>query len=241
MKILLSLLAALAVATPTLAAPARRPAAAAHNWLNTIVATPEGGFRIGNPAAKVKLVEYGSLTCPHCRAFYQSAMADLRAKYIATGNVSFEYRNFVRNGPDYAASLLAACDGPAKFFDRIDALFNNQDKWMDPFVTMKAEAAEKIGALPPEAQIAALAKAGSLDTFMQKRGLTPARATQCLGNKAAQDALTNVQRTAIETYKVDGTPGFLIDGQRQTVDVAGVTRGVVTWIDLEPKIVAALR
>ena len=105
---------------------------------------------------------------------------------------------------------------------------------------MTPETSDKIGALPPEAQIAALAKAGSLDTFMQKRGITPARAAQCLNNKAAQDALTNVQRTAIETYKVDGTPGFLINGQRQTIETLGQTQGVVTWSDLEPRIVTAL-
>ena len=79
------------------------------NWLDTVVATPQGGFRQGNPDAKVKLLEFGSLTCSHCGAFAHEGVPELRAKYIATGKVSYEYRPFLLNGVDFAPSLLVRC------------------------------------------------------------------------------------------------------------------------------------
>ena len=73
--------AAAALAPQAVAAPARKAAApAAVDWSNRVAATPEGGFMMGNPAAKVKVVEYGSLTCPHCAAFSNSAKAGLAAR-----------------------------------------------------------------------------------------------------------------------------------------------------------------
>ncbi|MEA3079375.1 MAG: hypothetical protein QOF05_783, partial [Sphingomonadales bacterium] len=59
-----------ALSATTAASAAPRPAPKPKvDWARTVVATPEGGFRMGNPSAKVKLVEYGSLACPHCRHF----------------------------------------------------------------------------------------------------------------------------------------------------------------------------
>ena len=67
---------------------------------------------MGNPKAKVKLVEYGSLTCPHCRHFAETGMVPLKA-YVKSGKVSFEYRNYILNGIDVAATLVARCGGAA--------------------------------------------------------------------------------------------------------------------------------
>ncbi|HEX2762279.1 MAG TPA: thioredoxin domain-containing protein, partial [Allosphingosinicella sp.] len=78
-----ALLAAAALAgaalgsAPADAAPVRRSAPVARDWTRTVVATPEGGFRMGNPAARVKLVEYGSLTCGHCAAFSRAGVGTL--------------------------------------------------------------------------------------------------------------------------------------------------------------------
>ncbi len=217
----------------SLAAPV---SAATADWSKTIVATPMG-FRIGNPNAKVKLVEYGSYTCSHCRDFHRSASAALRTKYLTPGLISFEFRSFVRNGPDYAASLLAGCDGPAKAAATTAALFDTQEQWTKPFAEMDDATAAKVGALPQGQQIGALAKAGGLTTVMAARGLPAAKADRCLADKAAADRLTATLKHAVEVDKVDGTPGFLIDGVRQ----AGEGRGVTTWADLEPRLVKALR
>ena len=63
-------------------------------------ATPAGGFVMGNPNAKVKLIEYGSLTCPHCREFDEKGVQPLIANYVKTGQVSWEFRNYVRDAFD---------------------------------------------------------------------------------------------------------------------------------------------
>src|SRR5436309_16013442 len=89
----LAVLAAPALAS---AAPQRghAPPAVHRDWSLVAVRTPEGGVRIGNPAAPVKLVEYGSITCPHCAAFSAEAAAALRASYVGPGRVSWEYRHY---------------------------------------------------------------------------------------------------------------------------------------------------
>ncbi len=84
-------------------------------WAEVVTKTPEGGYRMGNPEAPIKLIEYGSLTCSHCAEFAHEAMAELRDSFVASGRVSFEMRNFVRDGifaarglsKDQAAACLA--------------------------------------------------------------------------------------------------------------------------------------
>ena len=71
---------------------------------------------MGNPNARVKLVEYGSLACPHCRHFEETGYKPLVQGYVRTGRVSYEFRSFLLNAPDISVSLLAHCAGPAKFF-----------------------------------------------------------------------------------------------------------------------------
>ena len=111
-------LAIIASAHPSAApaAPAANARPAARDWSHTVVATAEGGFRMGNPAAKVKLVEYGSLTCGHCANFARAGVASLVGTYVRSGKVSYEYRNFILNGLDVAASLVARCGGASRFF-----------------------------------------------------------------------------------------------------------------------------
>jgi protein-disulfide isomerase len=101
-----AVLASLAPAAATTAKPAP-----SRDWARTVASTPEGGFRMGNPNAKVKLVEYGSLACPHCRHFEQTGYKPLVQQYVRTGRVSYEFRNLLLNAPDIAVSLLAHCAG----------------------------------------------------------------------------------------------------------------------------------
>ena len=182
-------------ADATAAAPAAAPATpvtppAGQDWTQVVAATPQGGFRMGNPDAKVKLVEFASLTCPHCREFHETAMAGLKSKYIATGKVSYEYRNFVLNGPDFAASLLARCQGAQPFFGLLNAFYNDQASWTEPFFNMSPEESKRLAALPPEQQIAAMAEAGKLDAYVRARGIPRAKFDQCLADPKAQATLT---------------------------------------------------
>ena len=123
--------AAAALALPASASLAQRGrAAAARDWTQVAARTPEGGFRIGNPNAQVKLVEYLSLTCPHCAAFSHEAGQRLFFHHVRGGRVSVEYRNYYLDGLDIAAALLTRCASPEDYFDITHAILGSQRQWM---------------------------------------------------------------------------------------------------------------
>ena len=207
-------------------------APAGQNWTEVIERTPEGGFRMGNPDAKVKLVEYASFTCSHCRDFHKDAQANLKPAYVKTGQVSYEYRPFLLNIYDFAAVKLATCQGPDKFFTWANELYTNHQTWTEPFTKLTEADITPLRSLPPEQQIKGLALAGKLDAFAAPRGLPRARFEACLTDKAGFDALSKRQEAAIANYQIAGTPTFLINGKK--VDQ------VTTWAQLQPKIQEAL-
>ena len=96
-------------------APRRRQAGARRPKVGTgrrsSARRPKAGFVMGNPDAKLKLIEYGSLTCPHCREFDEKGVPALIDNYVKTGQVSWEFRNYVRDAFDLTAALVARCNG----------------------------------------------------------------------------------------------------------------------------------
>src|SRR5207302_8643253 len=121
--------AAAALCLVPAAAPAKQAAKA--DWLHTYAVTPESGFRLGNPKAKLAIVEYGSLTCPHCRHFAETAMKPLLNQYVRAGKVSYEFRSFILNVIDIAATLVARCNGPAHFFPMAEGLYATHPQWVE--------------------------------------------------------------------------------------------------------------
>lgn len=234
------ILALLLAATPALAAPPKRAAVKPVDWTKTVAATPEGGFRIGNPAARVKLVEYGSLTCPHCRAFHQEAFAGLKADYVRGGRVSYEYRSLVLNGPDFAAVLLARCDGAAPFFARVDMFYQTQPEWLAGASRLTEADRDALAAMPQEQVFAFIAAKSGLDAFVATRGIAPARAKQCLTDRAAIDRVTAMRGAAGERG-VNGTPTFFLNGKLAQNGEGALARPLLSWADLEPQLAAALR
>ncbi len=238
---LIALAAALALAasgvsaaTAVAAKPApvaAKPATA--SWLDTVVATPQGGIRQGNPNAKVKLLEFGSLTCSHCGAFAKEGVPTLRAKYIATGKVSYEYRPFLLNGVDFAPSLLVRCQPPAAALKLIDAFYEAQPQWTLPFTKpLPDDVQKRLGALPPNQQITAFATQGGLDGFMRTRGMTKAKFDQCTSDQAGVAKLNEIRDDANKNYALTGTPTFVING-KTLADTAN-------WARLKPALDAAL-
>lgn len=217
--------------TTTTTAAATAPVAG-KDWTQVTAATPEGGFRMGNPDAKVKLVEYASLTCPHCKDFHEEAAEKIKASYVATGNVSYEYRNFILNGPDLAATLLARCQGPTPFFNLVGAFYAAQSEWTAPFMKMTDADGARIGALAQDRQAAELAKLGQLDSFMRARGMTKAKFDQCLADPAALKTVTDTQARAATVEGVNGTPTFFFNGVKMTEPGS--------WANVEAKLKAAL-
>src|SRR4051812_20505535 len=136
--------------------PARAPRA---DWTRTYSVTPEGGFRMGNPKAKLAVVEYASLTCPHCRHFAETAVGPLVAQYVRTGKASYEFRPYILDGVDIAANLVARCNGPATFFPMAADLYATQPMWR---ARVSDEDMEKLGALPQGEMMVRIAEATGL-------------------------------------------------------------------------------
>lgn len=203
-RLLLAALFALAV-TPLHAAPAK-------DWSRTAAQTAEGSFLIGNPAAKSRLVEYVSYTCPHCAHFVAEGTQPLKSGWIAKGALSVEIRSLIRDRFDLAAALLARCGGAARFPGNHEAIFASQQAWIE-----KAAAYERSpSALPASAShgqiMKDIADRTGLTTLMQKRGLAPAQSHACLTDEKAINTLMAMTKTAIERNKIQGTPSFILDG-----------------------------
>ncbi|HEX8256547.1 MAG TPA: thioredoxin domain-containing protein [Allosphingosinicella sp.] len=195
------------VPAPGLGAQAQR------NWTNVVAETPEGGFRLGNPAAPIKLVEYGSFTCNHCARFAGEGVPQLIGKYVKSGRVSFEYRTFVRDPADFSAALLARCAGPAAFFPLSHDYFASQSQWIGRYQAMTDEQKKAIDALPMERKLGRFAAVGGLNAIAAKAGVPAAKAAICLADADAMRKLIEMRRVASETHKVEGTPSFLINGK----------------------------
>ncbi|WP_340315354.1 thioredoxin domain-containing protein [Rhizorhabdus argentea] len=218
-------------ATKPAAKPPAKAAPAARNWLLTTSRTAEGAIVVGNPAAKVKLVEYLSLTCPHCAALAQEAMPTLKRDYIARGVASLEVRHAVRDGYDFVASLLLRCEPPTRYLDSIEALFVTQQDWM-----AKGESAAgtpDFDTKSNDEKMAIVAKAAGFDAFFLKRGMTPRDYAACMADTAGKDQLTQMAGNSWQRDAIPGTPLILLNGKRQ--------ENVHAWADLEPLIKTALR
>jgi len=184
---------------------------AAPLWTRVVAATPEGGFRIGNPKAKVKLVEYGSLTCPHCRAFDQEAWLPLSA-YVRRGNVSFEYRNYVLNGVDVAAALVARCGGAASFFPTARELYATQPQWIGKITGLSDAEKDAINKLPDAERTARVAEVSGIMAIARKHGISAVRARKCLADPQGMNRLDQIHDAA-QDLGVSGTPTFFVNGR----------------------------
>ena len=201
------------------------------DWSTIVTKTPEGGFLMGNPNAKVKLVEFGSMTCPHCAEFEEQGGKPLIDNYVKKGLVSWEFRNFVRDPFDMAATLLARCGGQANFFGMTRTLFHDQKNWIGKIQAVDPAQLQALQGLPPAQQFSTIADLGGLKTFAAQRGVPRAKADQCLANQADIDRLVQMITDA-QAFNIPGTPAFLINGS--------LVEETATWQALEPKIKEAL-
>ncbi|PTQ10917.1 protein-disulfide isomerase [Sphingomonas oleivorans] len=223
-------LAALGAALGPIASAPIAAAPAKQDWSKVASRTASGSFLLGNPAAKVKLVEYLSLSCSHCAHFAGEAMAPLKAGYIRTGLVSLEVRHALRDPFDLTAVLLARCDGPASYFPAAEAVFARQEEWIARAQTYVEKDPRTLSAAD---RLVGFAEGSGLDALFRARGMAPARIRACLGDPAQQKLLADMADEAWNGRKIGGTPAFLINGVAQ--------EGVGSWADLEPKLKAALK
>ncbi len=215
----------------TAAAPVANVAApAGQSWVETVAVTPEGGYRIGNPDAPVKLVEYGSRTCPTCGAFGREANEPLIANYVSTGKVSFEFRDFAVHGaPDIAAAVLGRCNGTAAFFPLLEAMYQDQLATLDRIQAIPQAEQARLGSIPPAQAVSGYADAAGYVDFVKQRGVPEAKARQCLADKALLDQVVKITESGGDV--VTGTPTFLINGEK--------AENAVSWAQIEAALKAA--
>jgi protein-disulfide isomerase len=210
------------------------PVAAPNNgdWSTVISKTAEGGFLMGNPNAKVKLVEFGSMTCPHCAEFEERGTKALIDNYVKKGLVSFEFRNYVRDPFDVAASLIARCGGEAGFFGLTRGLYAEQRNWVGKIQAADQATMQSLQTMPPAQQFSTIADLAGLKQFAAMRGVPRAKADACLADEAAVNQLVQMNSDAQSTYDIPGTPSFLINGK--------LVEQTASWDALEPKLKEAL-
>lgn len=230
----LTLLAACEKAAET---PANKSAVAAvtppagTDWATTVSQTPEGGYRMGNPDAPIKIVEYGSISCSHCADFSEAASGPLRTNYVASGKVSYEFRSYLLGGQDVPATLLIQCGGPGPFFPLLEQAYATQKEWMGRLVGMPAAEQQRISTLPVDQQFKVFAAKAELDTFVKQRGIPAAKVEACLADTAGVEKLMKIREQANSEFNISGTPTFIMNGQ--------VLQNTGTWEALETRLKAA--
>lgn len=212
---------------PTKAVEAPVTAPAGTSWTETTSVTPDGGMLMGNPAAAVKLIEYGALSCPHCAKFSIDSAEGLKA-LISKGTVSYELRTFLIHPQDVPASLLARCNGAGPFFAIAEQMFATQNDWLSKSSTITAADQASWAAMTPNQVAASMADKLGLVEFVQQRGIPADKARACLADPEGVKTLEKIAKVATDDFKVSGTPTFIINGQ--------VVPNVTTWADLEPEL-----
>jgi protein-disulfide isomerase len=155
-----------------------------------------GEIVLGKADAPVTIIEYASMTCPHCAAFHINVLPALKEKYIDTGKVKLAFREFPLDGVALRASMLARCGGEAKAHPFIDILFKQQKVW--------ATSEDPIGALSRVAKLGGM----SQSTF-----------DACLANEALMKQLVQSRQDGAEKFDIKGTPSFIIDGKTHDGDM----------------------
>ena len=145
---------------------------------------------MGKPDAKVTVIEFASLSCPHCAAFNNDVLPKIKTDYMDKGLVRWVYRDFPLNRDAFLAAILAHCASPIRYFSLVDSLFHSQSFWEtqpDVLVALK-----QIGA---------------------SEGVDEKTFDACIDNKELKDKILARYKEAGDKYQVNATPSFLINGK----------------------------
>ena len=149
-----------------------------------------GDMALGDPKAAVTIVEYASMTCPHCATFTKEVFPKIKETYVDSGKVRFIFREFPLDLTAAAGSMLARCiaDGNAdKYFAVVDLLFRQQDIWavQNPTAPLKRVA--------------------------RQAGMGEQQFETCLKDQKLLDAIKESQDYAVKTLKINSTPTFFVN------------------------------
>lgn len=228
-----ALAAAAAFAAGAVLAATAAPAKRAGNWLATVTRTPEAGYVLGNPVAPVKLVEYISYTCPHCAHFEIEAGDQLKLGMVANGKGSVEFRSFLRNPIDVAATLLVQCGATSRFIGNHNAFLRAQEKWLVNAQLAGPAQQQRWMTGDFASRMRAISTDMGFYEIMEGRGYQRPVLDKCLANEALANLVATGTNNAVTKDKVKGTPSFLINGQLQ--------EDVHDWSKLRPKLMPLTR
>lgn len=212
-----------ASSTPAAAPVATAKPPAGKQWTDVYTKTGDLWVMQGNPNAPIKLVEYGSRTCPVCGAFAANGTEFLREKYVKTGQVSYEFRDYLVHPQDLGVALLGRCTTTDTFFPVLDAMYANQAAFNSKLTQETFDQYKNLGPLD---QAKALVKFLGYDQLMMQSGVSAAQQEQCI-SQPRMDVLMKQLEDASTNKKVNGTPTFFIN------DVQA-PENTVTWAQLEP-------
>ncbi len=199
-------------------------------WSEVVAMTPEGGYVMGNPQAPIKLIEYGSLSCPHCAKFAQEGFGELSKDFVGSGRVSYEFRSFAIHPQDIPLTMLVRCGANEAFFPLVEQIYSNFDALNAPLgdqaVQTKVNAAAK---LTGPQRLVALSDALGYTQFFAQRGVAVDQANACLAKtETATDIANHAQKYGEDG--VNGTPTLLVNGTK--VDST-------EWADTRKALIAA--
>ncbi|MBT0669905.1 thioredoxin domain-containing protein [Novosphingobium profundi] len=196
-------------------------------WASVIAKTEDGGYRMGNPDAPIKLVEYGALSCSHCAKFAEESFAKLRDDYIASGRVSYEIRFFMLNPYDFSATMLATCGSDEAVIPLAEQFWAWQPNMFDNLQKAGQDKLQAISSLPRDKQFAALADVAGMSDFFASRGISKDQGAQCLAKSETAQAFADATDKAGKEKDITGTPTFFINNTKV---------GSVEWPALEAKL-----
>jgi|GEM_PF-2381159 len=145
---------------------------------------------LGKADAPVTIVEYASLTCPHCASFHATVLPTLKTEYIDTGKVRLIFRDFPLDQTALVGASIARCAGPERYFSFLDVLFSQQRVWAT--------------APDPRASLTQIARLG---------GMSSEQVEACFTNQAVADYILNARLEGNQKFNVNSTPTLIVNGK----------------------------
>ena len=159
-------------------------------------AGPDGDIMVGSDKAPVTVIEYASMTCPHCAHFSETTFPELQKRYIDPGKVRYTLRAFPLDALAAAGFMLARCGGKDKYMPIVETLFAKQSEWIvkEPLPALKEIA--------------------------KQFGIGESEFNECLANQKLLDGIQTVRDNAVQKLGVNSTPTFFVNGKRLVGDIS---------------------
>ena len=194
-------------------------------WTQVVTQTEQGGWLMGNPDAPIKLVEYGSLTCPACATFSTNGVQPLEEDYVKSGRVSFEFRSMLLHGTaDLVLTELVSCGPVETVHPLANQVWANLPQIQQDIQANGAQL-EQAMSLAEDQRLPAFAEAAGLLDFFAARGISKEQGRSCLADLDSMRSYAETSANAAEEDAVDRTPTFFVNGRK--LDASN-------WAQLEP-------